>query len=48
MISGVRKRETCIVVHLYGQVRMQASTLQRRVGYRAVDYRKNHRTGAFL
>jgi hypothetical protein len=48
MIIGVRKRETCIVVHVYGQVRMQASMLQRRVGYSAVDYRKDHRTGAFL
>ena len=43
IIIGVPRRETCIVVHVYGQVRMQARMLQRRVGYRAVDYRKDHR-----
>ena len=48
IIIGVRKRETCMLVHVYSQVRMQASMLQRHVGYRNLGYRKDHRTGAFL
>jgi len=47
IIIGARKRETRILVHVLGQVRMQASMVQRRAGYHTLGYRKDHRTAAF-